>query len=135
MAVFALTAASPVMAVASLVLMGGFGFATVPGLQMRIMTYAGSAPTLASGANIAAFNIGNAAGAWLGGLTISAGLGYASTIWDGAALSLGALVVLLVADRLARRQHTHPAATSPQPLQDLTDQDASDPAKTGALAR
>ena len=70
---------------------------------MRIMRYAGSAPTLASGANIAAFNIGNAAGAWLGGLTISAGLGYASTIWDGAALSLGALVVLVVADRLARR--------------------------------
>jgi len=100
---FALTASSPVLAVVGLVLMGGFGFATVPGLQMRIMTYAGSAPTLASGANIAAFNVGNAAGAWLGGLTITAGLGYASTIWDGAALSLGALVVLLVAERLARR--------------------------------
>jgi DHA1 family inner membrane transport protein len=103
MGVFALTASSPVLAVVGLVLMGGFGFATVPGLQMRIMTYAGSAPTLASGANIAAFNVGNAAGAWLGGLTITAGLGYASTLWDGAALSLGALVVLVVAERLARR--------------------------------
>ncbi|WP_457254905.1 MFS transporter [Pedococcus sp. P5_B7] len=100
---FALTASSPVLAVVGLVLMGGFGFATVPGLQMRIMTYAGSAPTLASGANIAAFNVGNAAGAWLGGLTITAGLGYASTIWDGAALSLGALVVLVGAERLVRR--------------------------------
>lgn len=122
MAVFALTAASPVMAVVSLVLMGGFGFATVPGLQMRIMTYAGSAPTLASGANIAAFNLGNAAGAWLGGVTISPGLGYASTIWDGAALSLGALVVVLVADRLARRSRRradvaarHHAAYAPVP--------------------
>jgi DHA1 family inner membrane transport protein len=104
MAVFALTASSPVMAVVSLVLMGAFGFATVPGLQMRIMRYAGSAPTLASGANIAAFNVGNAAGAWLGGLTITAGLGYASTLWDGAALALGALVVLVVADRLAARR-------------------------------
>ncbi len=103
MAAFALTAASPVLAVVGLVLMGGLGFATVPGLQMRIMTYAGSAPTLASGANIAAFNVGNAVGAWLGGLTITAGLGYASTLWDGAALSLGALVVLLTAERLARR--------------------------------
>lgn len=103
MAAFALTAASPVLAVVGLVLMGGLGFATVPGLQMRIMTYAGSAPTLASGANIAAFNVGNAVGAWLGGLTITAGLGYASTLWDGAALSLGALVVLLAAERLARR--------------------------------
>jgi DHA1 family inner membrane transport protein len=101
MGLFALTASSPVMAVVGLVLMGAFGFATVPGLQMRIMTYAGSAPTLASGANIAAFNVGNAAGAWLGGLTITAGLGYASTIWDGAALSLGALVVLVVAERAA----------------------------------
>ena len=122
MAVFAPTAASPVMAAVSLVLMGGFGFATVPGLQMRIMTYAGSAPTLASGANIAAFNLGNAAGAWLGGVTISAGLGYASTIWDGAALSLGALVVVLVADRLARRSRRradvaarHHAAYAPVP--------------------
>jgi DHA1 family inner membrane transport protein len=71
---------------------------------MRIMRYAGSAPTQASGANIAAFNVGNAAGAWLGGLTITAGLGYASTLWDGAALALGALVVLVVADRLAARR-------------------------------
>ncbi|GAB3076165.1 MFS transporter [Pedococcus soli] len=103
MGVFAATASSPVMAVVSLVLMGTFGFATVPGLQMRIMTYAGSAPTLASGANIAAFNVGNAAGAWLGGVTITAGLGYTSTLWDGAALTVGALVVLVAAEHLARR--------------------------------
>ncbi|MGO4343265.1 MFS transporter [Pedococcus sp. 2YAF34] len=110
MGVFAATATSPVMAVVSLVLMGTFGFATVPGLQMRIMSYAGSAPTLASGANIAAFNVGNAAGAWLGGLTITAGLGYASTLWDGAALSLGALLVLVVAEQLARRARRRNAA-------------------------
>ena len=42
-------------------------------------------PTLASGANIAAFNLGNALGAWLGGVTITAGLGYTSPIWAGAA--------------------------------------------------
>ncbi|WP_107766096.1 MFS transporter [Nocardioides terrigena] len=100
---FALTAGSQALTVVSLVLMGGFGFATVPGLQMRIMTYAGSAPTLASGSNIAAFNVGNAFGAWLGGLTITAGLGYTSPLWVGAGLSAAALVVLLVADRAARR--------------------------------
>jgi DHA1 family inner membrane transport protein len=123
MAVFALTAASPVMAVVSLVLMGAFGFATVPGLQMRIMRYAGSAPTLASGANIAAFNVGNAAGAWLGGLTITAGLGYASTLWDGAALALGALVVVVVADRLAAggraKAGEDGASVTPLPAQDV----------------
>ncbi|TCI99930.1 MFS transporter [Aeromicrobium sp. IC_218] len=102
MVVFALTAESRVATVVSLLLMGAFGFATVPGLQMRIMTYAGEAPTLASGANIAAFNVGNATGAWLGGLTISAGLGYTSPIWVGAALALGALVVLVVAEQAAR---------------------------------
>ena len=97
---FALTASSPVLTVVSLVLMGLFGFATVPGLQMRIMEYAEQAPTVASGANIAAFNVGNALGAWLGGITITAGLGYTSPIWVGAALTLGALLVLGVATRM-----------------------------------
>jgi DHA1 family inner membrane transport protein len=97
---FALTASSPALTVVSLVLMGLFGFATVPGLQMRIMAHAEEAPTVASGANIAAFNVGNALGAWLGGITITAGLGYTSPIWVGAALTLGALLVLGVATRL-----------------------------------
>jgi DHA1 family inner membrane transport protein len=97
---FALTASSPALTVVSLVLMGLFGFATVPGLQMRIMAYAEQAPTVASGANIAAFNVGNALGAWLGGITITAGLGYTSPIWVGAALTLGALLVLGVATRI-----------------------------------
>ena len=87
LAVFALTAGNPVMAMVSLVLMGGFGFATVPGLQMRVMAHADAAPTLASGANIAAFNIGNALGAWIGGLTLAAGLGYTSPLWAGAAVT------------------------------------------------
>ncbi len=97
MAVFALTASSQVMTVLGLVLMGGFGFATVPALQMRVMTHAGGAPTLASGANIAAFNVGNALGAWLGGVTIGGRdhrgrPGYVSPIWAGAGLTALALV-------------------------------------------
>ncbi|MER7590971.1 MFS transporter [Micromonospora sp. NPDC127501] len=100
---FALTATNPVLTIVALVLMGGFGFATVPPLQMRIMRYAHQAPTLASGANIAAFNLGNALGAWIGGVTIAAGLGYTSPIWAGAALTLVGLGVLLGALRLARR--------------------------------
>ncbi|GAB3248080.1 MFS transporter [Alteromonas gracilis] len=101
MTVFALGAESKPLTVVALVLMGGFGFATVPALQMRVMTHAGDAPTLASGANIAAFNVGNALGAWLGGLTIAAGLGYVSPLWVGAGLTLAALVLLLAADRPA----------------------------------
>lgn len=100
---FALTAGSKPATVASLVLMGGFGFATVPGLQMRIMAWASHAQTLASGANIAAFNVGNALGAWLGGLAISAGLGYTSPLWVGAVMTVAALAVQLVATAWARR--------------------------------
>ena len=107
--VFALTAQNQVVTILSLLLMGGFGFATVPGLQMRVMRYASAAPTLASSANIGAFNLGNALGAWLGGLTISAGLGYASSIWAGAALTVVALIVMLIAAAAARQSPGAPA--------------------------
>jgi len=106
LAVFALVAGNPVAAVIALVLMGAFGFATVPGLQMRVMNYAPDAPTLASGANIAAFNVGNALGAWIGGVTITARLGYTSPLWAGAVITLGAVVVMVFAGLAARRSRT-----------------------------
>jgi DHA1 family inner membrane transport protein len=101
---FALAAGNQPLTIASMVLMGGFGFATVPGLQMRVMKYASSAPTLASGANIGAFNVGNALGAWLGGVTITAGLGYTSPIWAGAGITLLGLGVMAFAAAKAKRQ-------------------------------
>jgi DHA1 family inner membrane transport protein len=91
------------MTIASMVLLGGFGFATVPGLQMRVMKYATTAPTLASGANIGAFNVGNALGAWMGGVTITAGLGYTSPIWAGAGITLLGLGVMVFAAAAAKR--------------------------------
>ncbi|MGW6378658.1 MFS transporter [Rhodococcus sp. NPDC055112] len=100
--VFALTAQSKTMTIVSLILMGAFGFATVPGFQMRIMNYAAAAPTMASGANIAAFNVGNALGAWLGGLAIADGFGFVSPIWIGAAVTAAGLAVLLIATRVDR---------------------------------
>ncbi len=105
---FGLLAGSQPATMVILVLMGGFGFGTVPALQSRIMHYAGGAPTLASGANIGAFNVGNALGAWAGGVGISAGLGYTSPIWIGAVLTTSALGVMLVAVHLAAR--TRPRA-------------------------
>jgi DHA1 family inner membrane transport protein len=103
LAAFALVAGVPVAAVIALVLMGTFGFATVPALQLRVLSYADHAPTLASGANIAAFNLGNALGAWLGGLTIAAGLGYTSPLWVGSAMTVGALLIVAIAASTARR--------------------------------
>ncbi|MBM7479426.1 MFS transporter [Oerskovia jenensis] len=115
LAVFALTATSQVMTLVSLFLMGAFGFATVPGLQMRIMGHAQAAPTMASGANIAAFNVGNALGAWIGGLAVAAGLGFTSPLWAGAALTLLAVVALGVATLQERRTPVAPAA-APVPV-------------------
>ncbi|MCD1268415.1 MFS transporter [Microbacterium sp. MEC084] len=104
LALFALLAGSGAATIVALFLMGGFGFGTVPGLQSRIMGYAGQAPTLASGANIGAFNMGNALGAWAGGVGISAGLGYTSPIWIGAAITAIALVVMIAAAASAARR-------------------------------
>jgi len=115
LAVFALTAGNQIATIVSLVLMGGFGFATVSGLQMRVMKYAGDATTLVSGANIGAFNIGNALGAFIGGLTITAGLGYTSPIWSGAAIAAASVVVIVVAASTARRRATT-AERSPEPI-------------------
>jgi len=112
LALFAVVATSPVLTVIALVLMGAFGFATVPALQTRVMQYADHAPTLASGANIAAFNLGNALGAWIGGLTIAAGLGYTSPIWAGAGITLAAVVLTAVAAGAARRGRSRGAVTT-----------------------
>jgi DHA1 family inner membrane transport protein len=96
---FALTATNQPMTIVCLLLMGGFGFATVPGLQLRIMSHAQDAPTMASGSNIAAFNVGNALGAWLGGLAIAAGFGFTSPLWVGAGVTALGLVLLLAGSR------------------------------------
>lgn len=97
LAVFSQVASSQIATIVALVVMGGFGFATVPAMQMRIMRHSGDAQTLGSGANIAAFNIGNALGAWIGGLTIAAGLGYTSPLWAGSIVTVGGLATLLIA--------------------------------------
>ncbi|WP_411802940.1 hypothetical protein [Arthrobacter sp. LAPM80] len=104
LAQFAMTTTSQPATVAALFLTGGFGFAPVPGLRMRVMKYASSAPTLASGANIGAFNLGNALGARLGGVTITEDLGYTSPIFSGAALTLLAVSVMAYAAASGRKQ-------------------------------
>jgi len=119
MIAFALLAGSQIATVLLLMAMGAFGFATVPALQTRIMGDAGEAPALASGANIAAFNVGNALGAWLGGLAITAGGGYTSPLWVGAALTAGALLVLVVGEN-SRRRAGRPSADGTQDIPQST---------------
>ncbi|MET8571521.1 MFS transporter [Streptomyces sp. NPDC004783] len=100
---FTVTAHHKVPAAITLSLIGALGFATVPPLQKWVLDQASAAPTLASAANIGAFNLGNALAAWLGGLVIAAGLGYTSPNWIGAVLSGTALLLAFVAAHLDRR--------------------------------
>ena len=67
--------------------------ALAPVLQTRLMDVAGEAQTLAAASNHAAFNAANALGPWLGGLAISAGFGWTSTGYVGAATAVGGLLV------------------------------------------
>jgi DHA1 family inner membrane transport protein len=69
-------------------LVGVFGFATVPGLQTRVLDKASDAAALAATLNIGAFNLGNAIGAWVGALVIEQGFGIAATALGGAALAM-----------------------------------------------
>ena len=78
------------------VLLVGTGVAIVPALQLRLMDVAGDAQTLAAALNHSAFNIANALGAWLGGLAIAGGLGWASTGWVGALLAVAGLLIFAV---------------------------------------
>ncbi|MEV7543325.1 MFS transporter [Streptomyces sp. NPDC089915] len=103
LAAFTLTAHSKAGAAVTVVLIGALGFATVPPLQKRVLDQASGAPTLASAVNIGAFNLGNALAAWLGGLVISAGLGWTAPNWVGAALAASALLLALVSGALERR--------------------------------
>ncbi|MFD7101643.1 MFS transporter [Streptomyces celluloflavus] len=103
LAAFTFTAHNKVAATITIALIGAFGFATVPPLQKRVMDQAAAAPTLASAGNIAAFNFGNALAAWLGGLVISAGIGFTAPNWIGALMTVAALGVALIASALERR--------------------------------
>ncbi|MFJ3615052.1 MFS transporter [Streptomyces hydrogenans] len=100
---FTVTAHDKVLAAITLSLIGALGFATVPPLQKWVLDHASAAPTLASAANIGAFNLGNALAAWLGGVVIAAGLGFTAPNWVGAILSGTALLLAFLAAHLDRR--------------------------------
>lgn len=89
---FVFTAPYPWLASLNVMLVGT-AVALGPPLQIRLMDVAGDAQTLAAALNHSAFNLANALGAWLGGVTIAAGMGWTSTGWVGMLLALGGLLV------------------------------------------
>ncbi|MEV3990600.1 Cmx/CmrA family chloramphenicol efflux MFS transporter [Streptomyces sp. NPDC049837] len=96
----AVFASSPVATVILSFLLGVSAFYTAPALNARMFNVAGAAPTLAGATTTAAFNLGNTGGPWLGGTVIDAGLGFPSTAWAGAAMTLLGLAAAAVALRL-----------------------------------
>lgn len=68
-----------------------------PALQTHLMDVATGAQTLAAASNHAAFNAANALGPWLGGLAISAGMGWTVTGYIGAATAVGGLLLFACA--------------------------------------
>ncbi len=91
------------LAIALILLLGIAAFATVAPLQLRVLEAAGpGGRTLASSLNIAAFNLGNALGAWVGGITIDRGLGLSTLPLVAAGITAIGLMLALWSLRLDR---------------------------------
>ncbi len=74
-------------------LLGVAAFATVSPLQLWVLHKAEGAQSLASSLNIGAFNLGNALGAWLGGVVIEHGPGLGGVAWVAALVTLVGLLM------------------------------------------
>ncbi|MBD1228726.1 MFS transporter [Xenorhabdus griffiniae] len=86
----------------SLFLMAALGFATVSPIQRLVMDKAqeAGAPNLVSSVNIGFFNLGNAVGAWLGGVIIASHYGYTSLNLAGGLLAALALLLAIISGLL-----------------------------------
>ncbi|BBR60419.1 MULTISPECIES: MFS transporter [Enterobacteriaceae] len=101
--VFQFTASIQYAALATVLVMGVFAFGNVPGLQVYVVQkaeeYTPAAVDVASGLNIAAFNVGIALGSVVGGQTVEH-YGLAQTPWIGALIVVVALLLTALSGRL-----------------------------------
>lgn len=110
--VFQFTASHSIAALLTVIVMGVFAFGNVPGLQVYVVQkaaqYTPNAVDVASGLNIAAFNIGIALGSVIGGQTV-ASLGLAQTPWIGALIVVVALLLVNFSGRLDKKSQLQTA--------------------------
>ncbi len=83
------------------------------GLQARLLRESADAPNMSAAMNHAAFNFANALGAYLGGVVITAGLGYRAPAAVGVLLALAGTLVLMVAFAVAKKSSRGPARALP----------------------
>ncbi len=104
--VLTFTAGNRWLMLATVLAWGAVAFGNVPGLQIYVVNqaqrFAPEAVDVASGMNIAAFNIGIAIGAWGGGLVV-AHVGLIHTAWIGALVVMVALGLTVWAGKLDQR--------------------------------
>ncbi|RTQ36548.1 MFS transporter [Variovorax gossypii] len=99
------TIGTPFTAVVFVALLGVASFATVAPMQLRVLEKAsGAGQNLASSLNIAAFNLGNALGAWVGGVVIDHGPGLRALGWVAALITLVGLAIALWSRSLDRSE-------------------------------
>ena len=86
----------PLLAAPLMLVFGALAFASVAPLQTFMMRQApATGAALGATLNISAFNLGNAIGAWLGGLVLQAGFGFAALMPFAALPPLAALAIAL----------------------------------------
>lgn len=97
LAVFSITDQYKVPALITIFILGIAAFGTVPGLQLHMLNTAKEAPTLASTLNIAAFNLGNALGAYIGGVVIDLqfGGGLVAVPWVASIVTVAGILFTL----------------------------------------
>ncbi|GAA2399263.1 MULTISPECIES: MFS transporter [Streptomyces] len=101
--VFYFAVHSTVGALITITFIGAMGSLITTPVQMLLMAKAKNAPTMAAASNHSAFNLANAGGAWLGGLAIAAGWGWASPSLVGAALAVAGLGLAVAGGVMDRR--------------------------------
>ncbi|WP_104023986.1 MFS transporter [Vibrio hyugaensis] len=102
------TAYNPIASVITILVWGAFAFGNVPGLQVYVVKlaekYTPNAVDVASGLNIAAFNVGIALGSWSGGLIVERA-GLMNTPWVGGVVVISALLLTRLSGALDRREN------------------------------
>ncbi|MFF8284960.1 Cmx/CmrA family chloramphenicol efflux MFS transporter [Streptomyces albus] len=114
LALLALLAEYRFAAIALALMLGVTAFTTAPALNARMFNAANAAPTLAGATTTASFNIGNTVGPWLGGLAISAGWGYQSVAWVGAAMAAAGVAATALSSRVHARSRIVASSRSPE---------------------
>lgn len=103
---FTFTMSSSITAIITVLIWGAFAFGNVPGLQVYVVQlakkYTPNAVDVASGLNIAAFNVGIAIGAIIGGMIVDH-MQLKDTPWIGAVIILLAIILTRLSGRLDQR--------------------------------